>query len=72
MIFSMATSSGDEIPRNVEFLFSRNLLSVAISRTRCLAVLVESLGLLEVEAKTVEQMRLINALFRFAELGDTT
>jgi uncharacterized protein len=30
--FSMATSSGEEIPRNVEFLFSRNRLNVAISR----------------------------------------
>ena len=38
--FSMATSSGEEIPRNLEFLFSRNRLNVAISRARCLAVLV--------------------------------
>ena len=32
VFFSMATSSADEIPRNVEFLFSRNRLNVAISR----------------------------------------
>lgn len=39
-LFSMATSSGDEIPRHLEFLFSRNRLNVAVSRARCLAVLV--------------------------------
>jgi uncharacterized protein len=30
VIISMATSSGDEMPRNIEFLFSRNRLNVAI------------------------------------------
>ena len=30
--FSMATSSGDEIPRNLEFLFSRNRLNVGLRR----------------------------------------
>ena len=39
-LFSMATSSGEDIPRNLEFLFSRNRLNVAISRAQCLAVLV--------------------------------
>ena len=42
VFFSMATSSGDDMPRNVEFLFSRNRLNVAISRAQCLAVLVAS------------------------------
>ena len=32
--FSMATSSGAELPRNLEFLFSRNRLNVAVSRAR--------------------------------------
>ena len=32
VFFSMATSSGEDLPRNVEFLFSRNRLNVAISR----------------------------------------
>jgi superfamily I DNA and/or RNA helicase len=36
----MATSSDEDIPRNVEFLYSRNRLNVAVSRARCLAVLV--------------------------------
>jgi uncharacterized protein len=65
----MATSSGEQIPRNVEFLFSRNRLNVAISRARCLAVLVCSPRLLDIHAKSIEQMRLVNALCRFAEVA---
>jgi uncharacterized protein len=67
--FSMATSSGEEIPRNVEFLFSRNRLNVAMSRARCLAVLVCNPRLLDIHAKSIEQMRLVNALCRLAEVA---
>lgn len=66
--FSMATSSADEIPRNVEFLFSRNRLNVAVSRARSLAVLVCNPRLLDIHATSIEQMRLVNALCRFVEL----
>jgi uncharacterized protein len=36
----MATSSGDDLPRYMEFLYSKNRLNVALSRARCLALLV--------------------------------
>ncbi len=67
VFFSMATSSGDDLPRNLEFLFSRHRLNVAISRARALAVLVASPRLLDVACRTVEQMRMVNALCRFVE-----
>jgi uncharacterized protein len=67
--FSMATSSGQEIPRNLEFLFSRNRLNVAISRARCLAVLVCSPELFYIRCRNVGQMRLVNALSRLAEMA---
>jgi predicted RecB family nuclease len=70
VFFSMATSSGNEIPRNLEFLFSRNRLNVAVSRARCLAVLVASPRLLEARCRTVDQMRLVNGLCRFVEMAD--
>ncbi len=67
--FSMATSSGAEMPRNLEFLFSRNRLNVAVSRARCLAVLVCSPELLQLPCRSAEQMRLVNALCLLAEAG---
>ena len=62
VLISMATSSGDDLPRQIEFLYSRNRLNVAISRARCLAVVVASPRLLETSCSTIEQMRLVNAL----------
>jgi predicted RecB family nuclease len=70
VFFSMATSSGEDMPRNVDFLYSRNRLNVAVSRAKCLAVLVASPALLTIKCRTVEQMRLVNALCRFVELAD--
>jgi uncharacterized protein len=62
VLISMATSSGDDLPRQIEFLYSRNRLNVAISRARCLAVIVASPRLLETSCSTIEQMWLVNAL----------
>lgn len=70
VFFSMATSSGAEVPRNVEFLYSRNRLNVAVSRARSLAVLVCNPELLHIDCRTVEQMRLVNALCRLVELAE--
>ena len=61
-LISMATSSADELPRNIEFLFSVNRLNVAISRAQALAVVFASPRLLDVSCRTIEQMRLVNAL----------
>jgi len=72
VLFSMATSSGEEIPRNLEFLFSRNRLNVAVSRARCLAVVVASPNLLHVRCRTADQMRLVNALCRLVELAEAS
>jgi len=68
VFYSMATSSAEDVPRSLEFLFSRNRLNVAVSRAMCLACIVASPRLLESRARTIEQMRLINALCRFAEM----
>jgi hypothetical protein len=67
VFFSMATSSGADVPRNLEFLFSRNRLNVAVSRARCLAYVVASPRLLEIGCRSIEQMRLANALCLFVE-----
>ena len=66
VLVSMATSGADDMPRDAAFLLSRNRFNVAISRARCLAVLIASPGLLDLVANTVEEMRLAN-LFCWAE-----
>jgi uncharacterized protein len=62
VLISMATSSGDDLPRNIEFLYSRNRLNVAISRARCLAVIYANPRLLEIPCNTIGQMELVNGL----------
>jgi predicted RecB family nuclease len=69
VLYSLASSSGEDVPRGLEFLLSRNRLNVAISRAQCLAYLVASPRLLEVNCRTIDQMRLANALCRFVELA---
>jgi len=70
VFFSMATSSGEDVPRNLAFLFSRNRLNVAISRAQCLAVLVCSPRLLEARCRSIDEMELVNALCRLVEYAD--
>jgi uncharacterized protein len=62
VLISLATSSSDDLPRQIEFLYSRNRLNVAISRARCLAVIFASPRLLEIPCSTIEQMQLVNTL----------
>jgi len=67
VIYSMATSSPEDAPRGMEFLYSLNRLNVATSRARCACILVASPGLFEPDCRTPSQMRLANALCRYVE-----
>jgi predicted RecB family nuclease len=67
VIVSMATSGADDMPHDASFLLSRNRLNVAISRARCLSILIASPGLLDFVANSVEEMRLANLLCWAAE-----
>ena len=62
VIVSMTTSSADDMPRNLEFLLSKNRLNVAVSRALALTVVVAGSALLEVPCSSIEQMRLANTL----------
>ena len=66
-IYSMASSSRDDAPRDMDFLYSRNRLNVAVSRARAVAVVVANPRLLEANCRTPEQMRLVNALCQLVE-----
>jgi uncharacterized protein len=67
VFFSMAASTGEDVSRGKDFLFSRNRLNVAISRARCLAYLVCTEELLNTRASNVTDMRLISTLNAFVE-----
>jgi uncharacterized protein len=66
-VYSMATSSPDEVPRGIEFLYNLNRFNVAVSRARSLSILIASPELLRVRCRTPEQMRLANALCAYVE-----
>ena len=68
VIVSMTTSSGEYLPRNIEFLYDKNRLNVAISRAKCLAVVVASPKLLHVRCTTPAQMELVNTLCWVSQL----
>ncbi|MGH3077644.1 MAG: TM0106 family RecB-like putative nuclease [Gaiellaceae bacterium] len=70
VIVSLASSSGEEAPRGLAFVFNRNRINVATSRAQCRVELVCSPRLLEADCRSVEDMRLVNALCRFVELAD--
>lgn len=66
-LFSLTSSSAEDLPRGIAFAFSPNRLNVAVSRARTLAVLVYSPRLLALRSETVDDIRLVNAVALFAE-----
>jgi superfamily I DNA and/or RNA helicase len=69
VIYSMATSSPEDAPRGMEFLYSLNRLNVATSRAKGMVIVVASPRLLEPECRNPRQMQLANALCRHVELA---
>jgi uncharacterized protein len=70
VIVSMTSSSAEDAPRGMEFLYSLNRLNVATSRAQAACILVASPRLFEPECKTPRQMKLANALCRYRELAN--
>lgn len=62
VIYSMTSTSAEDAPRGVSFLFDPNRLNVAVSRAQALAVVVMSPELLDAPVRTPEQVRRVNAL----------
>ena len=69
VIYSLTTSSPEDAPRGMEFLYSLNRLNVATSRAMSNAILVGSPRLFEPECRNPRQMKLANALCRYLELA---
>jgi superfamily I DNA and/or RNA helicase len=69
VIYSMTSSSPEDAPRGMEFLYDRHRFNVATSRARALCILVGSPPLFEPECKTPRQMRRANGFCRYLELS---
>jgi len=69
VFYSMATSTPDDAPRGMGFLYSLNRLNVATSRAQCVAVIVASPALFQVQCKTPRQIELANAFCRYLEMA---
>ncbi len=70
-IYSLTTSSPEEAPRGMEFLYSLNRLNVATSRAMTTVILVGSPKLFEPECRTPRQMQLANAFCGYLEMAFT-
>ena len=70
VIVSMTTSNGGCLPRNIEFLYDKNRLNVAVSRAKSLAIVIASPELLNVRCTRPEQMELVNTLCWLREYAD--
>ena len=69
VVYSMTTSSPEEAPHGMEFLYSLNRLNVATSRARCACILVACQALLHPDSRTPRQMELANAFCRYVEMA---
>jgi uncharacterized protein len=69
VIVSLTTSTPDDAPRGMDFLYSANRLNVATSRAKALCILVGNPKLFEPDCRTPAQMRLANAFCRYLELA---
>jgi uncharacterized protein len=69
VIYSLTTSSPEEAPRGMEFLYSLNRLNVASSRAMTTVILVGSPKLFEPECRTPRQMQLANAFCGYLEMA---
>jgi len=69
VIYSLTTSSPEDAPRGMEFLYSLNRFNVATSRAKTAVIVVGNPRLFEPECKTPRHMQLANAFCGFAEMA---
>lgn len=69
VIYSLASSSPEDAPRGMEFLYSPNRFNVAVSRAKAMFIMVGNPRLFEPDCKSPEQIKLANPFCRFMELA---
>jgi len=68
VIYSVTSSSADEAPRGMKFLYHPNRLNVASSRARCAIILIANREIFNPHCHTPEQMSWANGYCRYLEL----
>src|SRR5260370_38064902 len=71
VIYSLTTSSPEDAPRGMEFLYSLNRLNVATSRAMTTVILVGSSKPFKPECRTPRQLQLANAFCGYLEMAIT-
>ena len=69
VIYSCTSSSPEDAPRGMSFLFDPHRFNVATSRARGAVIVVASPKLFEPECRTPEQMQWANGMCRYRELA---
>jgi uncharacterized protein len=69
VIYSCTSSSSEDAPRGMSFLFDPHRFNVATSRARGAVIVVASPKLFEPECRTPEQMRWANGMCRYREMA---
>jgi predicted RecB family nuclease len=69
VIYSCTSSSPEDAPRGLAFLYDPHRLNVATSRAKCAFVMVASPRLFRPDVRTPEQMRMANGMCRFREVA---
>ncbi len=59
-ILSLAASTIQDAPRGISFLLNKNRLNVALSRARCLSIIVGSKNLTDTHVSSIPKMELMN------------
>ena len=67
VIYSLTTSSPEDAPRGMEFLYSLNRFNVATSRAMTAVIVVGNPRLFEPDCKSPRQMQLANAFCAYLD-----
>jgi len=70
VLMSFTSSSAEDISHGMEF-FSKQRFNVAVSRARALVVVFASPNLLDMNCKTIEQVKVANMLCRYVEIAES-
>lgn len=69
VIYSVESSSTEDAPRGMDFLYSPNRFNVAVSRAQIAFILVSNPLIFEADCKSSSEMKLANPYCRYIELS---